>query len=56
MGTRCHACNSHKGDYWQPGTARRLLHPLRDNLAEHLVSSDDGTLRSLTETGTFHMR
>ena len=56
MGTRCHACNSHKGDYWQPGTARRLLHPLRDNLAEHLVSSDDGTLRSLTETGTFHIR
>jgi HNH endonuclease len=52
----CHACNSHKGDYWQPGTARRLLHPLLDNLAEHLSSSDDGTLRGLTETGTFHIR
>jgi len=56
VGTRCHACNSHKGDYWQSGTPRRLLHPLRDNLAEHLTSSDDGTLRGLTETGTSHIQ
>jgi hypothetical protein len=52
----CHACNTFKGDYWQPDSARHLLHPLRDNLAEHLASSDDGTLRGLTETGRFHIQ
>lgn len=52
----CHACNSHKGDYWQSATTQRLLHPLRDNLAVHLTESDDGILLGLTETGAFHIR
>ncbi len=52
----CHACNEFKGDYWQRDAARRLLHPLLDNLAEHLAMADGGTLRGLTETGTFHIQ
>lgn len=52
----CHACNEFKGDYWQPGASRRILHPLRDNLAEHIAERDDGTLQALTETGTFHIQ
>ena len=51
----CPACNSHKGDYWQPGTAQRILHPLRDNMAQHVEALDDGTLHGLTTTGTFHI-
>ncbi|MBC7798099.1 MAG: HNH endonuclease, partial [Pyrinomonadaceae bacterium] len=29
----CHACNEFKGDYWQPNSPRRILHPLRDAIA-----------------------
>lgn len=52
----CHACNDFKGHYWQPDSPRRILHPLRDNLAEHVVERDDDTLYALTETGTFHIQ
>jgi hypothetical protein len=52
----CHACNTFKGDHWQPDAVHRLLHPLRDNLTEHLEASDNGMLRGLTETGTFHIQ
>jgi hypothetical protein len=51
----CHACNEFKGDWWQPGSPRRVLHPLRDEVATHLVEQEDGTLRALSETGTFHI-
>lgn len=51
----CHACNEFKGDCWQPEAARRLLHPLLDNLAQHIAIVDDGTLRGLTDTGMFHI-
>jgi hypothetical protein len=51
----CHACNEFKGDYWQPDSPRRILHPLRDAVAAHLVEEEDGTLRALTETGAFHI-
>lgn len=51
----CHACNEFKGDFWEPDAARRLLHPLRDDPAAHLAEQPDGTLRGLTETGTFHL-
>jgi hypothetical protein len=51
----CHACNEFKGDYWQPDAPRRILHPLRDDLAAHLVEQEDGTLQALSATGTFHM-
>jgi HNH endonuclease len=52
----CHACNEFKGDYWQPDSPRRLLHPLHDDPASHLVLTEDGMLRGLTETGAFHIR
>src|SRR5262245_37564990 len=47
----CHACNEFKSDYWDPGSLRRLLHPLRDSIATHIAEESDGTLRPLTETG-----
>ena len=52
----CHACNEFKGDYWQPESPCRLLHPLHDDPASHLSLSDDGKLSGLTETGAFHIR
>jgi hypothetical protein len=51
----CHACNEYKGDFWQPDSPQRILHPLRDNLAEHVEEQTDGTLVGLTETGRFHI-
>jgi len=51
----CHACNEFKGDYWEPGSRCRILHPLNDDLAAHVVELDDGTLQGLSETGTFHI-
>jgi hypothetical protein len=51
----CHACNEFKGDHWQPASLHRILHPLRDNLASHLVEEENGTLKGQTETGTFHI-
>jgi|SRR5579884_401454 len=51
----CHACNEFKGDFWQPTSSRRILHPLKDDLAEHLIEQEDGTLRPLSETGAFHI-
>ncbi len=52
----CPACNRIKADFRpvQP-TANRLLHPLREELAEHLREESDGRLRALTETGAFHL-
>jgi len=52
----CHACNEFKGDYWQPDSPERVLHPLRDDVGAHLVETQDGVLRPLSETGTFHLR
>jgi HNH endonuclease len=52
----CHACNAFKGDYWQPDSVRRILHPLRDNLAEHIAERVDGMLFALTATGAFHIQ
>lgn len=52
----CHACNENKGDYWQPDAAARILHPLRDDLNEHLREQADGTLDALSDTGVFHIR
>jgi hypothetical protein len=51
----CFTCNNHKGDYWQPESVQRILHPLRDYLAEHIAEQSDGTLVGLTETGRFHI-
>jgi hypothetical protein len=51
----CHACNEFKGDYWQPDSPRRILHPLRDELAAHLIEEPVGRLRALNDTGAFHI-
>lgn len=50
----CNACNQFKGDYWQPESVERVLHPLRDPLAEHIAELKNGQLQALTETGRFH--
>lgn len=52
----CHACNEFKGDYWQPDTVRHILHPLRDDLSQHVAENEDGLLQALTETGAFHIQ
>lgn len=51
----CHACNEFKGDYWQPDSPYRILHPLRDRLDSHMIEAEDGILRALTDTGAFHV-
>src|SRR5687767_8772810 len=51
----CHACNEFKGNTWDPNSPRRILHPLRDDTSAHVVEEENGTLRSLTETGSFHI-
>ncbi len=51
----CFACNNAKGDYWQPDSPQHILHPLRDNLSDHITEQEDGTLMGLTETGRFHI-
>ena len=51
----CHACNEFKGDFWQPNSLRRILHPWRDQLAAHVVEQEDGTLQAQSETGVFHI-
>jgi hypothetical protein len=52
----CHACNEFKGNLWRPDSPQRILHPLRDNLAQHIIEQPDGTLMGLTETGRFHVQ
>ena len=52
----CHACNEFKSDYWQPASPRRILHPLRDNAAEHITLTDEDMLLPLTATGAFHIQ
>ena len=51
----CPACNRFKGNYWNPSSPRRVLHPRRDNPSEHFREGEDGSLIPLTETGRFHL-
>lgn len=51
----CHACNEFKGNYWQPNSLRRILHPRHDNATNHFALQDDGTLLPITPTGAFHI-
>src|SRR5579872_1057700 len=46
-----HACNEFKGDYWSEDEETRLLHPLTDDLKQHIVEEPSGTLRPLTALG-----
>ena len=47
----CHACNEFKGEYFGETEETRLLHPLRDDLTQHLREEPDGTLRGITPAG-----
>jgi hypothetical protein len=51
----CITCNDHKGDYWQPHSAQRILHPERDPIVEHIREGEDGEWIPLTEMGRFHL-
>jgi hypothetical protein len=51
----CFTCNNNKGDVWEPDLPQRVLHPVNDTLAEHVVERADGTLTSVTTTGQFHV-
>ncbi len=51
----CITCNDYKGNHWQPDSVHRILHPLRDDLTEHIREDEDGRLVGLTETGRFHI-
>ena len=51
----CPACNRFKGNYWNPPSPLRLLHPRSDELPDHFRESEDGLLIPLTETGRFHV-
>jgi hypothetical protein len=51
----CHACNEYKGNYYQPQASERIPHPLRENVSEHILEQEDGTLYALTPTGAFHI-
>jgi hypothetical protein len=52
----CHACNEFESDFWQLGSNCRILHPLREDVAAHIVEREDGTLMALSETGAFHIK
>ena len=51
----CHACNEFKSDFWELDSPRRILHPRLDSAEAHSIEDPDGKLRSLTETGAFHI-
>jgi len=52
----CTTCNRIKGDFWTIApTEKRLLHPKRDDLTEHLCQERDGLFTALTKTGEFHL-
>lgn len=55
----CAACNKFKRDFW-PQTnpdydPRRLLHPHKDHVLEHIAEGANGWLTALSETGQFHL-
>lgn len=47
----CPACNSFKADYWPDDPEVRLLHPLYDDIGEHLQLGNEGRLIALTARG-----
>ncbi|MCB0060846.1 MAG: HNH endonuclease [Caldilineaceae bacterium] len=56
----CQRCNSYKHRFWpteeEAHQGHHLLHPLRDNLAQHIqLNYTTGKLESLTPTGDFHI-
>ncbi|MBI4771425.1 MAG: HNH endonuclease [Chloroflexi bacterium] len=52
----CPTCNRLKSDYWKADdSSRRILHPRRDPMEEHLVELPNGRLQSLSTVGGFHI-
>lgn len=51
----CHACNEFKGEYWAEDNDTRLLHPLTDDLVQHIAEEPDGILRALTLLGQVYL-
>jgi hypothetical protein len=47
----CHACNEFKGEYWSESEQSRLLHPLTDDLNQHIQLATNGSLQALTALG-----
>ncbi len=53
----CPRCNQHKGAYWHEIHAPhiRLLHPLDDELTQHLSEQQDAQLLGQTSEGVFYI-
>jgi hypothetical protein len=56
----CARCNQYKGGFWPDpdciARRQRVLHPLLDDLAVHLVEDEQtGRMKALSETGRFHI-
>jgi hypothetical protein len=51
----CHACNEFKGEYWAEEGDARLLHPLTDDLAQHMTEDTNGQLKPLTTLGSVYI-
>ena len=55
----CHRCNEYKGyihpDRAEHETDARLLHPLLDNISEHIYEDENGHLLALSGAGQFHI-
>ena len=55
----CTICNRFKGDYWPLDEAPdnfRLLHPLHNDVSEHITLAANGRLVGKTTRGWFHIR
>ena len=52
----CADCNKAKGDYFGDTSATRLLHPLRDDLSEHLARDELGVCCALSALGAIYVR
>ncbi|GAB4459477.1 MAG: hypothetical protein OHK0029_22140 [Armatimonadaceae bacterium] len=52
----CHLCNTFKSDYWEMDEEASLLHPLHDNLSEHLIESVTHHLIPLSGRGRVYIQ
>jgi hypothetical protein len=50
----CFACNTFKGDAWDP-IGPNVLHPLADDITQHITHQVDGHFRPLTALGERHI-
>ncbi len=55
----CTTCNRFKSHYWPTENTPQnlhLLHPLQDDLTQHIQETADGRMNGLTPRGWFHIR